>query len=84
MMVTLGGLETLVFTGGIGEHQPEIRTQICQRLSWLGINVDLDFNTQSITKARVISASKSKIKVLVIPTNEEDVIAKQLVSTLAL
>ena len=84
MMVTLGGLETLIFTGGIGEHLPEIRAQICQRLSWLDVDIDLDLNSKPTNEARAINSLKSKIKLLVIPTNEEDVIAKQLVNTLAL
>jgi len=41
MANTLGGLECLVFTGGIGEHSKEIRQQICDRLQWLGVGLDI-------------------------------------------
>ena len=69
---TLGGLDTLVFTAGIGEHQPAIRADICTRLMWLGIDLDPEANADNRT---VISSPASRLTVLVIPTDEEQVIA---------
>ena len=46
MANTLGGLECLVFTGGIGEHSAEIRQQVCERLQWLGVRIDHSANDQ--------------------------------------
>ncbi|WLS00759.1 acetate/propionate family kinase [Shinella sumterensis] len=71
---TLGGLDTLVFTAGIGEHQPAIRADICTRLMWLGIDLDPEANAESRT---LISSPASRIAVLVIPTDEEQVIASE-------
>lgn len=71
---TLGGLDTLVFTAGIGEHQPAIRADICTRLMWLGIDLDPEANAGS---RLVISSPASRLTVLVIPTDEEQVIATE-------
>ena len=71
---TLGGLDTLVFTAGIGEHQPAIRADICTRLMWLGIDLDPEANAGS---RPVISSPASRLTVLVIPTDEEQVIASE-------
>lgn len=69
---TLGGLDAFVFTGGIGEHQPEIRQAISARLAWLGLAIDMEENAAG---HKIISSSTSNIKVLVVPTDEEQVIA---------
>lgn len=71
---TLGGLDTLVFTAGIGEHQPAIRQDICTRLMWLGIDLDPEANAGN---RPVISSPASRLTVLVIPTDEEQVIATE-------
>src|SRR6266851_1123517 len=68
MAASLGGLETLVFTAGIGEHSPEIRNAICEPLTFLGIELDPDRNAAN--KA-IISTSDSWVTARVIPTNEE-------------
>jgi acetate kinase len=72
---TLGGLDTLVFTGGIGENSPEIRGAICQGLEFLGIHLDSGRNAAS---APVISTDASPVKVRVIRTDEEAVIARDV------
>jgi acetate kinase len=64
----LNGLDALVFTGGIGEHAHYVRTLICNQLSYLGLKLD---NKKNESDSLIISSAKSKIKVLVIPTNEE-------------
>ena len=71
---TLGGLDGLVFTAGVGEHHPAIRDAICQRLGWLGIKIDPSANATNLPR---IDAQASKVAVLVIPTNEEQVIANE-------
>jgi acetate kinase len=69
----LGGLDTLVFTAGIGERAPTIRAEICQRLAWLGVRLD---STANAVNAVRISAPGSEIEVLVIATDEEATIAR--------
>lgn len=71
----LGGLETLVFSGGIGEHSAAVRQEICQDLEGLGIIIDKKRNAEH---AAVISADDSQVIVRVIPTNEELMIAREL------
>ena len=80
LATTLGGLDGVVFTGGIGEHQPQIRNAVCRHLAWLGITLDDAANSKDAT---VIGASGSRIAVLVIPTDEEQVIADEAWSILA-
>ncbi|MCP4747897.1 MAG: acetate/propionate family kinase [Desulfobacteraceae bacterium] len=72
LVAALEGIDTLVFTAGIGENSPQIREQICQGLQWLGIRIDSEANRRG--KPR-ISTSDSDVSVWVIPTNEELMIA---------
>ena len=72
-MAVLEGLDTLVFSGGIGENAPIIRSRICEGLGFTGIALDEEQNEQNGFE---ISKADSKVKVLVIPTNEELIIAK--------
>jgi acetate kinase len=80
LATTLGGLDGIVFTGGVGEHQPQIRNAVCRHLAWLGLTVDDAANSKNATR---IDASGSKITVLVIPTDEEQVIADETWSIFA-
>ena len=73
----LGGLDTLVFSGGIGEHSPLVREKICENLSFLGIEINKTNNEQN---NRIIG--EGKVKVYVIPTNEELMIAKTVCQVL--
>ena len=73
MASALQGIDGIVFTAGIGEHSAPVRAMICERLAWLGIRLDLRRNLENAT---VISADESAIKVLVIPTDEEIMIAR--------
>jgi acetate kinase len=73
LTAVLGGLDALVFTAGIGERSVEIRRRICEALAWLGVHLDSHANASNST---VISAAESKASVLVIPTNEELMIAR--------
>jgi acetate kinase len=69
----LGGLDTLVFTGGIGQHSPEIRKQICENLEFLGLRLDAEKNAAG---RPVISALGSSVVVRVISTDEDQMIAR--------
>ncbi len=71
----MNGLDILIFTGGIGENSVLIRKMVCDDLSYLGIKLDYDKNQQTIGKQAIISSDDSKVKVVVIPTNEELMIA---------
>ena len=73
MAAVLGGIDTLVFTGGIGEHAGPVRSEVCRGLSYLGINLDEQGNA---TDASVISRPGSACTVRVIPTNEDLMIAR--------
>jgi acetate kinase len=71
------GVDGLVFTGGIGEHDAVLRSDVCARLSWLGLTFDEDANQ---VNGPVISAAGSAIKVRVVPTDEEAVIMREVLS----
>lgn len=73
MATTLGGLDCLVFTGGIGEHAREIRGAISERLAWMGVRIDVAANDAARER---IDGSGSNVDVFVIPTNEEMTIAR--------
>lgn len=73
LVAVAGGLDTLVFTGGIGEHSHEIRAMICDKLRWLGIELDAEANRRH---ALVIGTVSNHPGVLVVPTDEEQVIAR--------
>lgn len=75
-IAVLGGLDALVFTGGIGENSSEVRKAVCENLEYLGIELDKSANA-SKEKEKAISAAKSKVSVFVIPTNEELMIAME-------
>lgn len=79
MATTLGGLECMIFTGGIGEHAKEIRGAIGERLRWLGVRLDVGANDAGHER---INADNSAVDVLVIPTNEELTIARHCVRVL--
>ena len=79
-LAEMGGAESVVFTGGIGENSPDIRRRICSGLEWLGIEID-DTSNKSIVggKEGAISKEGSRVSVLVIPTNEELLIGRDSV-----
>ena len=77
MAVAAGGLDALVFTGGIGENSDIIREKVLNYCAFLGFSVDKEANTAArFGKAGVITAADSKVKAVVIPTNEELMIAQ--------
>ena len=77
----LNGVDVVVFTGGIGENQIDVRRGICKNLSFMGINIDEEKNNIK-GEEKEISDSNSKVKVWVIPTNEELMIAKDCLKSI--
>ncbi|HEY9038965.1 MAG TPA: acetate/propionate family kinase [Roseovarius sp.] len=77
LATTLHGLDALVFTAGIGENQPEVRAMVAKQLGWLGLELDPAANAAN---ARRISTPQSRITALVIPTDEESIIAAEAFS----
>lgn len=75
----MNGLDALVFTAGIGENSTLLRKEVCKDLSYLGIRIDDNKNDKIKGEQAIISASNSQVTVLVIPTNEELMIAKDTV-----
>lgn len=73
LAAALGGLDALVFCGGIGENSRKIRRRICDGLDWIGLELDHDRNDSN---TRVISTDFSRARIMVVPTNEEIVIAR--------
>lgn len=72
----MGGIDAVVFTGGIGENSDELRHDVCANLEFLGIEVDDTLNTQLNHKEGKISKEGSKVEVWIVPTNEELLIAR--------
>jgi acetate kinase len=77
-LAQLNGADALVFTAGIGENNPDLREAICANLDQLGIRFDLKKNGETRAQEAVISAEGSSVKVMVIPTNEELVVAREV------
>ena len=73
LAATIGGIDALVFTGGIGEHAAAVRAQVCAGAAWLGVEFDAAANSAAATR---ISAESSRVAVLILPTNEEWMIAR--------
>jgi acetate kinase len=80
LAAALGGLDTLIFSGGIGEHSAVVRAGICDDLAFLGIQLDAE---QNHANARAISTPASRVLVQVIPTDEELMIARAVYRLLA-
>ena len=81
LATTLGGLDALVFTAGVGENQPRIRADVAARLAWLGLELD---ETANAADAGTICSPSSRISAFVIATDEEQVIADEALSILAI
>mgnify|MGYP000848239891 FL=1 len=72
----MGGVDVVIFTGGVGENGWETRQQVCEGLEFMGLDFDIQKNTKLRGKEAVISKPDSKVTVMVVPTNEELVIAQ--------
>ena len=77
LLVELGGADVIVFTGGIGENQPQVRATVCQDLEELGVQLDENANAAADGES-CISDEGSRTQVWVIPTNEELIVARQV------
>lgn len=75
LAASMGGLDAVVFTGGIGEHAAKVRESICSGLSFLGAELDPVQNGRSSVDERDVAAAHSKVRIAVIPTDEERAIA---------
>ncbi|MDR3327557.1 MAG: acetate kinase [Prevotellaceae bacterium] len=74
-IAALGGVDAIVFTGGVGENQPVMRKYVCESLTFLGVDFNDDLNEESFGREVELSYPTSRVKVVVIPTNEELAIA---------
>jgi acetate kinase len=77
MALTMEGLDCLVFTGGIGEHAAKVRALVCNRLRWLGLELDPKANDGAVD---LVSLSSSSVEIRVIPTSEETTIARHVLA----
>ncbi|EEA92289.1 acetate/propionate family kinase [Pseudovibrio denitrificans] len=77
LVAVMGGLDAIVFTGGIGENSSQTRAGVCKGLEFLGVEIDEEANKARAKEAITISKASSKVKVMAIPTNEEAMIARQ-------
>jgi acetate kinase len=73
----LGGAEAILFSGGIGEKSPEVRARICEGMEWCGVLLDPLRNKELIGQEGEISSEHSRVRVFVIPTDEELIIARE-------
>ena len=74
----MGGVDVVIFTGGIGDNAPLIREKICEGLEEQGIIIDKNKNDEHVNgEEGIISSEKSKVKIMCIPTNEELIIARK-------
>jgi len=80
LAAALGGLDALVFTGGIGEHGAAVRAKVCEGLGWLGVALD---GAANAANGAIVSGAASDVAVCVIPTNEEWIIARHTARLLA-
>ena len=80
MAAALGGLDAVVFTAGIGEHSETIRAAVCGQVQWLGLELDPEANAAQGPR---ISTTASRIAAWVIPTNEEEIIARHTLTLVA-
>lgn len=78
----LNGVDAIVFTGGVGENQTETRAYVCRQLEYLGVQVDYELNKGTRAKEMLLSLPDSKVKVCIIPTDEEFMIASDTLQIL--
>jgi acetate kinase len=76
--VEMGGLDNLVFTGGIGENSEYVREKVCEKLAFLGVSLDENANRLPNTEGiRIISDVSSSVRVMIIPADEEIVVGRK-------
>ena len=72
----MGGVDIIVFTGGVGENQAGLRAKVCAPLGFMGVDINQEVNSVTRGTETVISSETSKVKVVVVPTDEELMIAR--------
>ena len=72
----MDGVDLIVFTAGIGENNPRLRRHVCENLSFMGVKIDPEVNDAARGSETILSTPDSTVKVALIPTNEELVIAR--------
>lgn len=83
MIGCLGGLDLISFSGGIGEHDPILRSAVCKKLAWLGVEIDEKLNQEAIHSLTLkISAPQSRVEVWVVPTDEGVMTAREALNLL--
>lgn len=83
MIASMGGLDAIVFTGGIGEHSATVRAALCRDLDYMGVKIDDSLNTQKASdraQDRAIHTNESTVQIWVIAANEELFMAKQMLA----
>ncbi len=78
----MGGVDVILFTGGVGENQSQCREAVCDGLQFIGVELDKNMNNKIHGDEAIISTSESKVKVVVIPTDEEMMIASDTLAIL--
>lgn len=78
----MDGCDIIVFTAGVGENQPSLREEVCKKLTYLGVEIDVEKNKNLRGKEAIISTPESKVAVCVIPTDEELMIASDTMALL--
>ena len=78
----MGGVDIIVFTAGVGENQPGLREEVCRDMEWMGVKIDNRLNAGVRGKEVILSTDDSKVKVCVIPTDEELMIASDTMTLL--
>ena len=79
-VAAMNGVDAIAFTAGVGENSPYIRTMICEYLGYLGIKLDEEANAKAIGEEMIITTAESKVKVCIVPTNEELAIVRETVA----
>ena len=72
----MGGVDIIVFTGGVGENQTGVRENVCEPLAFMGVEIDKELNARTRGTETVVSTPASKVQVVVVPTDEELMIAR--------
>ena len=72
----MGGVDIIVFTGGVGENQASLRADVCRPLAFMGVTLNEELNAETRGTETVISTPDSKVQVVVVPTDEELMIAR--------
>lgn len=81
-MAALGGVDGIIFTAGVGENSDMVRARVCEGMEGLGISIDLEKNLELNRKEGEIQKPESRVKIIILPTNEELEIARQTVDVL--